>query len=68
VSMDYDLICVDCKVKIWIAQSGLSGQSFYSDEKGCMEELKAFLFNHIGHNLMFLSEFEDTDNYNEIKW
>jgi hypothetical protein len=49
MSKTYNLVCVDCKEKIWIGQGGV----IYDPEK---YGLDLFLHKHEEHNLMFVDD------------
>ncbi len=53
----YGLACTECKRYVWIAQRGVTDKTQIYDTEEIREALKAFLFEHIGHPLVF----EDTE-------
>lgn len=61
MSVEYDLVCEDCKETVWVAQDGLSGYTFYSGEPDTMRALGEFLYKHQNHRLEFRSGVNDGD-------
>jgi hypothetical protein len=55
----YDIACHNCKVGLWIGQSGASPWTFYSGESETMQSLRVFLWIHRGHQL----EFNETQTF-----
>lgn len=57
MSTTYDIMCKDCGKSLWIAQSSQSApvvpMTFYSGDEKCMEALRVFLHEHMGHSLLF---------------
>ena len=51
MSVCYDIVCDECKEKLWIGQS----DHIYSASEH-ITNLALFLHKHIGHNLRFLDE------------
>jgi len=74
MSTDYYFACHDCKKAIHVAQIGMSGFSFYSGEKDCMDKLRAFMEAHVmsecnGKSFAIVSEQSyEADFYEEIDW
>ena len=64
MSKAYSIGCRDCREHLWIAQTGI----LYTGEPHTMEALKAFLFKHAGHNLVFDDHINsEMIDWNEIK-
>jgi hypothetical protein len=53
MSDTYDIACHDCKVGLWIGQSGANPWTFYTGEPKMMQHLRLFLWQHRGHRLEF---------------
>ena len=64
MSVDFSIACKDCKKHLWIAQSP---DNLYLAEPDVMEALRTFLFDHVGHNLVFCSPERD-DNMLGTDW
>lgn len=67
MSTELSLCCHQCRVKIWIAQEGLSGETFYSSEPRVMAALKTFLFAHRDHPLVFADD-QQYEAYDDLAW
>jgi hypothetical protein len=63
MSTCYYMTCHACKKALWVAQDGLSGFTFYSDEPKTMHALGRFLSEHYGrdHPLELASEHRFDD-------
>ena len=64
MSKTFDIVCLDCKIGLWIGQQGFSEQSqpyiYKSDlHLKCLEH---FLYSHQFHNLQF-GEGQFLDKY-----
>jgi hypothetical protein len=46
MSVDMYMACDECKSCIWVAQTGMSGFTFYSGEPRCMKALGHWLRAH----------------------
>ncbi len=72
MSVEFFLVCHDCKTKIHIGQDGLSGFTYYSGEAGCQASLKEFFADHaIGgteHKLGLAMEGGEADETYESLW
>lgn len=68
MSADIVLCCLDCRVKAWVAQDGLSGPTIYSGEPGAMAALAALLFYHQGHRLIAGDDQDYEEGYREFVW
>jgi len=75
MSINYYLVCHDCRKRIHIAQDGLAGWSFYRNSTDCMSKLGAWLDEHAvnswDHAFHLLNEndqsLQDYD-YADIRW
>lgn len=54
MSVTYHIVCTACKEKLWVGQGG----HIYKG-KEYIKALEEFLYKHLEHNLMFVSEFLD---------
>ena len=61
MSVDYGLACTECRVYVWIAQTGATGTTLYSGMPEVMTTLKQFLYGHKNHLLVFV----DTQHLND---
>jgi hypothetical protein len=75
MSIDFYLVCHDCKKRISIAQDGLGGWTFYSGEADCMAKLGRWLGEHAliegsaAHRLALVTEHDErAQDYCEIEW
>lgn len=73
MSVDFYLVCHDCRKRIHIAQDGLSGWTFYSGERNCMKQLSAWFAEHTleypSHKFTLENEHAASrDEYPEIEW
>jgi hypothetical protein len=74
MSVDYYLVCHECRKRIHVAQHGLGGWSFYSGERDCMRQLSAWFCEHTldhdaSHRFVLHSEDEiSSEDYEEIEW
>lgn len=46
MSVEYYLVCHQCRQRIHVAQDGLSGWTFYRGEPDCMQKLGAWMEEH----------------------
>ena len=53
MSRTYSIACRDCKKHVWIAQASCDSHTLYTGMPEVMECLEAFLFEHMGHALVF---------------
>ena len=60
MSVTYDIKCNDCKETLWIGQR----ERIYTT-KEALENLRRFLFSHIGHSLTFDSD--DDNDYTDFE-
>ena len=69
MSTDYYLACHGHQEKIWVAQDGMSGWTFYRGEPECMKALGAFLERHRGQlcHLELIPE-QQYEYFREIEW
>lgn len=73
MSCTYSVGCKDCKKHIWIAQGwGKEESHLYTGNKVIMKKFKDFLFDHLGHNLVFDDNcegdfIEEIDGWEEIE-
>ena len=67
MSQCYDIACMDCRETLWIAQRGVGGATLYSGDRDTMEKLKAFLFAHAGHHLVF-NDDNQFDDFKQLHW
>ncbi len=58
MSQTFSIGCQQCRKHLWIAQAGLGGYTLYTDQPETMSALKDFLFEHIGHPLVFKENCE----------
>ena len=71
MSVDYYMACGKCKESIHVAQDGMSGFGFYSNEPECMKALQHFLSVHTicGGKIEWLNEHRETDgDYTQVEW
>ncbi len=73
VSVEYYLVCHECRKRIHVAQVGLSGWTFYSGERDCMAKLCGWLSEHAfdlaQHSFVMGNEDETmSEDYPEIEW
>lgn len=54
MSRTYDLGCKDCKESLWIGQGWPDKKRFIYKTENCLAALQKFLFDHEGHNLIFV--------------
>lgn len=54
MSTTSSLVCDDCKLKVWVGQSG----AFYDPDGVCN-----FMHEHQGHSLRLLNDLVDDDDY-----
>ena len=65
MSDTYDLVCHDCRKRIWIGQSG--NPLYYGAQK-LMDILCDFLIDHQGHYLGYVNTTViDVYDYDEVK-
>ena len=50
----YDIVCVDCQIKLCIGQKHSSGDKLYYSNVVIMNKLRALLFSHEDHILKFV--------------
>jgi len=66
MSRTYELICLDCKKRLWVGQGDSKRKYLYTTEKH-LENLNNFLFSHERHKIKFGDdEFLDTFDYEEV--
>jgi hypothetical protein len=53
MSTTYSLGCRQCRKHLWIAQASAGVTSLYTGHDAIVTALKAFLFDHLGHPLVF---------------
>jgi hypothetical protein len=69
MSRTYSIACDDCKCSLWIAQGWPDrpkSLTLYSGDKQVMQDLKSFLFAHVGHNLRFVDDEILCDTHEEL--
>jgi hypothetical protein len=71
VSVDLYICCHNCKTKLWIAQDGLSGFTFYRGDEPVMKALGKFFEDHslgdtANHRMGLINE-DQHDDYTEVK-
>lgn len=74
MSVEYYMVCVECKKALHVAQDGLSGFTFYSGQPETMKLLSAFLDQHgtfcEAGSVQFLSDGDgiiDEDDAYEVR-
>lgn len=69
MSKTFSIACKDCKKHVWIGHSSLKDFTLYTGVTSCMEELRKFLWNHKGHNLIFDENCElEIGDWEEIEF
>ena len=73
MSLNYYLVCHECRQRIHVAQDGVSGWSFYSGEPTCMRRLGAWLADHAmerpAHRFVLHDENAlSSGDYAELEW
>jgi hypothetical protein len=75
MSVNFYLVCHQCRQKIHVAQDGFSGWSFYSGEPGCMRKLSDWFSDHAidseksVHRFVLHSEHVvSSEDYEELPW
>ena len=67
MSVTFSICCEETKKRLWIGQ-GSNGGYIYTGEHEVMENLSAFLFEHIGKPLYFVPDDSETiDDFDEYK-
>lgn len=57
MSTTYSIVCLQCRVELWIGQ----GTYIYTAEPETMQSLQEFLFAHKGHPLIFENDSATDD-------
>ncbi len=67
MSTTYSIACKDCKKKLWIGQGSFESKAPWLYAGGnANEKLATFLVSHIGHPLIFDSDFNESfDEYED---
>jgi hypothetical protein len=64
MSRTFNLACAQCKKSIWIGQAG-SGEErghIYTGDQAVMAALNEFLWDHVGHSLVFCDDTTLSDH------
>lgn len=69
MSNTHEIVCLDCKLKLWWGQVSSRGINTYHyvDEKG-NSLLGRFLFEHLGHALLVTDEHSDHVEAEYVDW
>lgn len=68
MSRTYSIGCRQCRKHLWIAQASGDSQTLYTGELHTMAALKSFLFDHLGHPLVFSENCEsEVADWDEIE-
>ena len=69
MSVDYYMVCHECKQAIHVAQDGMSGWAFYRGHPDCMKKLGDFLEAHKFHpDKIALAPEQYFEDYKEVDW
>jgi hypothetical protein len=69
MSVDYYMVCHECRQSLHVAQDGLSGWTFYRGEPDCMKALGAFLESHKFHPAQVsMAPEQYYEDYEEVDW
>lgn len=69
MSVEYYLACHKCQQVLHVAQTGMSGFTFYRGEPDCMKQLGVFIEDHEGHPIQIvLEQGNEDETYAHIDW